>query len=52
MGRRSAGGAVIQYPRKETSVFDTVLYAASEKELEELTPDLVITLGGHIVSSG
>lgn len=35
---------------KETSVFDTVLYAASEKELEELTPDLVITLGGHIVS--
>jgi 2-succinyl-5-enolpyruvyl-6-hydroxy-3-cyclohexene-1-carboxylate synthase len=37
-------------PVKETSVFDTVLYAASEKELEELTPDLVITLGGHIVS--
>lgn len=37
-------------PVKETSVFDTVLYAASKKELEELTPDLVITLGGHIVS--
>lgn len=37
-------------PAKETSAFDTVLYAVSEKELEELTPDLVITLGGHIVS--
>ena len=33
-----------------TSTFDTVLYAASEKEMEELTPELVITLGGHIVS--
>lgn len=37
-------------PAKETSTFDTVLYAASEKESEALTPDLVITLGGHIVS--
>ncbi|RNC63453.1 2-succinyl-5-enolpyruvyl-6-hydroxy-3-cyclohexene-1-carboxylic-acid synthase [Proteiniphilum sp. X52] len=37
-------------PIKETLVFDTVLYAASENELEALTPDLVITLGGHIVS--
>lgn len=37
-------------PAKEVSAFDTLLYAASEKELEELTPDLVITLGGHIVS--
>lgn len=37
-------------PVKETSPFDIVLYTASGKELEELTPDLVITLGGHIVS--
>lgn len=35
---------------KETSAFDTLLYAVSEKELKELTPDLVVTLGGHIVS--
>ncbi|WP_298653233.1 2-succinyl-5-enolpyruvyl-6-hydroxy-3-cyclohexene-1-carboxylic-acid synthase [uncultured Proteiniphilum sp.] len=37
-------------PANGTSAFDTVLYATSEKELSELTPDLVITLGGHIVS--
>lgn len=37
-------------PVKEMSAFDTVLYKATDKEVEELTPDLVITLGGHIVS--
>lgn len=37
-------------PSKNTYGFDTLLYAVSEKELETLTPDLVITLGGHIVS--
>lgn len=37
-------------PSNETSTFDTMLYTASEKELSELTPELVITLGGHIVS--
>lgn len=37
-------------PAKESSAFDTMLYAASEQELKELTPELVITLGGHIVS--
>lgn len=37
-------------PANETSTFDSVLYAATEKELKELTPELVITLGGHIVS--
>lgn len=30
--------------------FDRVLYAVGEAELEALRPDLVITLGGHIVS--
>lgn len=30
--------------------FDVVLRTTSEKVLQELTPDLVITLGGHIVS--
>ncbi|MEA5128890.1 MAG: 2-succinyl-5-enolpyruvyl-6-hydroxy-3-cyclohexene-1-carboxylic-acid synthase [Proteiniphilum sp.] len=35
---------------KETSNFDTILYAVSDKEREELTPELVITMGGHIVS--
>ena len=30
--------------------FDEVLYAADEGTLEALRPDLVITLGGHIVS--
>jgi len=34
-----------EFPR-----FDVVLRTASEKELQELTPDLVISLGGHIVS--
>lgn len=34
----------------ETTFFDTMLYAASDEELKALTPDLVITLGGHIVS--
>jgi|AGTN01.1.fsa_nt_gi 2-succinyl-5-enolpyruvyl-6-hydroxy-3-cyclohexene-1-carboxylic-acid synthase len=37
-------------PAKETSLFDVVLRSATEKELQELTPDLVITLGGHVVS--
>ncbi|MDR2815475.1 MAG: 2-succinyl-5-enolpyruvyl-6-hydroxy-3-cyclohexene-1-carboxylic-acid synthase [Proteiniphilum sp.] len=37
-------------PVKETSTFDAALYAASEKESDALTPDLIITLGGHIVS--
>lgn len=37
-------------PVKEISAFDTVLYAASETALGEWTPDLVISLGGHIVS--
>ena len=37
-------------PTTETSAFDTLLYAASGKDLEQLTPDLVISLGGHIVS--
>ncbi len=30
--------------------FDTLLYAADEDLLQRLRPDLVITLGGHIVS--
>lgn len=34
----------------ETFNFDTVLYAASDDVPEDLTPDLVITIGGHIVS--
>mgnify|MGYP000846720131 CR=1 FL=1 len=33
-----------------TSRFDVVLRTASEEELQELTPELVITLGGHVVS--
>lgn len=37
-------------PVKDTSFFDTVLYAASEDEIKALTPELVITIGGHIVS--
>ncbi|NLX66203.1 MAG: 2-succinyl-5-enolpyruvyl-6-hydroxy-3-cyclohexene-1-carboxylic-acid synthase [Bacteroidales bacterium] len=37
-------------PATETSTCDTLLYAVSEKDLAQLTPDLVITLGGHIVS--
>lgn len=37
-------------PIKETFGFDTMLYSASEEELKRLTPDLVITIGGHIVS--
>lgn len=35
---------------RDTSSFDTVLYAATEKDLEKLTPELIITVGGHIVS--
>ncbi len=30
--------------------FDTILYAATPEEIEALTPQLVITYGGHIVS--
>ncbi|MDD2436122.1 MAG: 2-succinyl-5-enolpyruvyl-6-hydroxy-3-cyclohexene-1-carboxylic-acid synthase [Massilibacteroides sp.] len=37
-------------PPNETFPFDTLLYAASDNEIQELTPELVITLGGHIVS--
>lgn len=37
-------------PVKETSTFDTMLYAVSDSASEEWTPDLVISLGGHIVS--
>lgn len=37
-------------PVKETSAFDTMLYAVSDSASEEWTPDLVISLGGHIVS--
>jgi len=37
-------------PISETYNFDTMLYAASEEDLKALTPDLLITLGGHIVS--
>lgn len=35
---------------RETYNFDTMLYAASEEDLKALKPDLLITLGGHIVS--
>ena len=37
-------------PTGDYSRFDVVLRTASEKELQMLTPDLVITLGGHVVS--
>jgi len=37
-------------PPGETSRFDVLLRSATAEELQELTPDLVITLGGHIVS--
>ncbi|MCE5178185.1 MAG: 2-succinyl-5-enolpyruvyl-6-hydroxy-3-cyclohexene-1-carboxylic-acid synthase [Porphyromonadaceae bacterium] len=37
-------------PAGDYSRFDVVLRTASEKELQTLTPDLVITLGGHVVS--
>ncbi|MDD4632923.1 MAG: 2-succinyl-5-enolpyruvyl-6-hydroxy-3-cyclohexene-1-carboxylate synthase, partial [Proteiniphilum sp.] len=37
-------------PTGDYSRFDVVLRTASEKELQKLTPDLVITLGGHVVS--
>lgn len=34
----------------EVRSFDTALSVASEEELNELAPELVITIGGHIVS--
>ncbi|MBK5194923.1 MAG: 2-succinyl-5-enolpyruvyl-6-hydroxy-3-cyclohexene-1-carboxylic-acid synthase, partial [Proteiniphilum sp.] len=34
----------------ETSRYDVLLRTASEEELQNLSPELVITLGGHIVS--
>lgn len=34
----------------ETTRFDVLLRSATAEVLQELTPDLVITLGGHIVS--
>ncbi|MEN6589592.1 MAG: 2-succinyl-5-enolpyruvyl-6-hydroxy-3-cyclohexene-1-carboxylic-acid synthase [Proteiniphilum sp.] len=37
-------------PPGETSRFDVLLRSATAEELQELTPDLVITLGGHVVS--
>lgn len=37
-------------PANKLSSFDTALYSASEKEKEKLAPELVITIGGHIVS--
>lgn len=37
-------------PIGETYNFDTMLYTASGEELKALTPDLLITIGGHIVS--
>jgi 2-succinyl-5-enolpyruvyl-6-hydroxy-3-cyclohexene-1-carboxylate synthase len=37
-------------PRGETSRYELLLRSATEKELQELTPDLLITLGGHVVS--
>lgn len=33
-----------------TSSFDTLLYCLSEEQRKEFTPELVITVGGHIVS--
>ncbi len=53
--RESAGVVILaeqlsNVPSMETSTFDTVLYAASKEVLEQLAPELVITLGGHIVS--
>ncbi|MCE5206313.1 MAG: 2-succinyl-5-enolpyruvyl-6-hydroxy-3-cyclohexene-1-carboxylic-acid synthase [Porphyromonadaceae bacterium] len=37
-------------PAGDYSRFDVVLRTASEKELQQLAPELVITLGGHVVS--
>lgn len=34
----------------ETVRFDVLLRTATESELQDLTPELVITLGGHVVS--
>lgn len=53
---RKKWGAVVlaeqlsNLPVNETSSFDTMLYTVLEEELSELTPELIITLGGHIVS--
>ncbi|WP_418895371.1 2-succinyl-5-enolpyruvyl-6-hydroxy-3-cyclohexene-1-carboxylic-acid synthase [Limibacterium fermenti] len=41
---------VSNIPAADTGTFDVALYSASEKEKEELTPEVVVTLGGHIVS--
>lgn len=35
---------------KDTLPFDTTLYVANEKQLVDLTPDLIISIGGHLVS--
>lgn len=53
--REKAGVVVLaehlsNIPAEETSFFDTALYAATDEEAEALTPELVITIGGHIVS--
>src|SRR5690554_696669 len=37
-------------PSKDSFPFDVVLRSASERDLEELAPELVVTIGGHIVS--
>ncbi len=37
-------------PAKDSYPYDILLRSASERELEELTPELVVTIGGHIVS--
>ena len=37
-------------PSKDSFPFDVVLRSVSEQDLEELMPELVVTIGGHIVS--
>lgn len=37
-------------PSKDSFPFDVVLRSAPERDLEELMPELVVTIGGHIVS--
>lgn len=37
-------------PANEMYLFDTMLYAVSEEKRDRLMPDLVISLGGHVVS--
>ncbi len=44
------GDHLANIPEGDYSRFDVVFRTASAKELQTLTPDLVITLGGHVVS--